>query len=64
MNQFNQIDWMTVKAKTEALLERARADLESHGTSIEQTEFQRGRIDALKDLIEHFEPSTPVIEES
>lgn len=43
--------WRAVKAWAESRLESARATCEAHGHDLAETEFQRGRISALRELL-------------
>jgi hypothetical protein len=43
--------WAAVCAWAEQEIEHARAILESHGHGIEETEFRRGRVSVLKELL-------------
>lgn len=44
--------WRAVKAKAEKGLDEARRTLEAHGHPIEQTEYQRGRIKAYREILD------------
>lgn len=48
--------WAVVKSHCEADIERARRALEMTGTSPVETEFQRGRIAALRSVLSLSKP--------
>lgn len=56
MSDVHQIDpnsrtWKAVERHADSRIVRSRATLESHGTTMETTEYERGRIDAMKELL-------------
>lgn len=51
MNQYSD-DWLEVEEWANRELELSREIIEIPGTGNEETEFQRGRISALRELLE------------
>lgn len=52
-------DWKAVKAHAEAEIERSRMRLEAPGLPQPETEHERGRIAALRNLLNELPPSEP-----
>jgi hypothetical protein len=56
MIDFSSSTWQAVKEHADAAIENARLRLETSGLSAAETEFQRGRIKAMKDILAMAEP--------
>lgn len=59
----NSSTWLFVKKTAEEMIARAQRELEVRGTAPDATEFERGRIKALRDILALADPK-PAIKET
>lgn len=58
----NSSTWLVLKKAAEEMIIKAQRELEVRGTALDATEFERGRIRALRDILALADPKRTINE--